>query len=156
MKQNVYDNNNFFNQYEELRKENKNKNANDLIEIPNFRKLVPDVKNKSILDLGCGYGENDKYYKEQGAKYVLGTDISSKMLEFAEKNNKIDGIEFKKIAMEDISLINQKFDIIISSLAFHYIKDFDKLIEDCYKLLNDNGYLVFSQEHPITTCIKYT
>lgn len=156
MKQNVYDNNNFFNQYEELRKENKNKNANDLIEIPNFRKLVPDVKNKSILDLGCGYGENDKYYKEQGAKYVLGTDISSKMLEFAEKNNKIDGIEFKKIAMEDISSINQKFDIIISSLAFHYIKDFDKLIEDCYKLLNDNGYLVFSQEHPITTCIKYT
>ena len=156
MKQNIYDNNNFFNQYEELRKENKNKNANDLIEIPNFRKLVPDVKNKSILDLGCGYGENDKYYKEQGAKYVLGTDISSKMLEFAEKNNKIDGIEFKKIAMEDISLINQKFDIIISSLAFHYIKDFNKLIEDCYKLLNDNGYLVFSQEHPITTCIKYT
>lgn len=156
MKQNIYDNNNFFNQYEELRKENKNKNANDLIEIPNFRKLVPDVKNKSILDLGCGYGENDKYYKEQGAKYVLGTDISSKMLEFAEKNNKIDGIEFKKIAMEDISSINQKFDIIISSLAFHYIKDFDKLIEDCYKLLNDNGYLVFSQEHPITTCIKYT
>ena len=156
MKQNVYDNNNFFNQYEELRKENKNKNANDLIEIPNFRKLVPDVKNKSILDLGCGYGENDKYYKEQGAKYVLGTDISSKMLEFAEKNNKIDGIEFKKIAMEDISSINQKFDIIISSLAFHYIKDFDKLIEDCFNLLNDNGYLVFSQEHPITTCIKYT
>lgn len=156
MKQNVYDNNNFFNQYEELREKNKNKNANDLIEIPNFRKLVPDVKNKSILDLGCGYGENDKYYKEQGAKYVLGTDISSKMLEFAEKNNKIDGIEFKKIAMEDISSINQKFDIIISSLAFHYIKDFDKLIEDCYKLLNDNGYLVFSQEHPITTCIKYT
>lgn len=156
MKQNIYDNNNFFNQYEELRKENKNKNANDLIEIPNFRKLVPDVKNKSILDLGCGYGENDKYYKEQGAKYVLGTDISSKMLELAEINNKKDGIEFKKIAMEDISSINQKFDIIISSLAFHYIKDFDKLIEDCYNLLNDNGYLVFSQEHPITTCIEYT
>lgn len=156
MKQNIYDNNNFFNQYEELRKENKNKNANDLIEIPNFRKLVPDVKNKSILDLGCGYGENDKYYKEQGAKYVLGTDISYKMLELAEINNKKDGVEFMKIAMEDISSINQKFDIIISSLAFHYIKDFDKLIEDCYNLLNDNGYLVFSQEHPITTCIKYT
>lgn len=156
MKQNIYDNNNFFNQYEELRKENKNKNANDLIEIPNFRKLVPDVKNKSILDLGCGYGENDKYYKEQGAKYVLGTDISYKMLELAEINNKKDGVEFMKIAMEDISSINQKFDIIISSLAFHYIKDFDKLIEDCYNLLNDNGYLVFSQEHPITTCIEYT
>lgn len=156
MKQNIYDDENFFNQYEELRNEQKNKNANDLIEIPNFRKLMPDVTNKSILDLGCGYGENDKFYKEQGAKYVLGTDISEKMIEKANEINKIDGIEYKVIAMEDISSIDKKFDIIISSLAFHYIKDFDKLINDCYKLLNNDGYLVFSQEHPFTTCIKFT
>ena len=156
MKQNIYDDEIFFNQYEELRNEQKDKNANDLIEIPNFRKLMPDVTNKSILDLGCGYGENDKFYKEQGAKYVLGTDISEKMIEKANEINKIDGIEYKVIAMEDISSIDKKFDIIISSLAFHYIKDFDKLINDCYKLLNNDGYLVFSQEHPFTTCIKFT
>ena len=39
MKQNIYDDESFFNQYEELRNEQKDKNANDLIEIPNFRKL---------------------------------------------------------------------------------------------------------------------
>lgn len=83
MKQNIYDNEKFFNQYEELRNEQKDKNANDLIEIPNFRKLMPNVANKSILDLGCGYGEDDKFYKEQGAKYVLGIDISEKMIEKA-------------------------------------------------------------------------
>ena len=156
MKQNIYDDENFFNQYEELRNGQKDKNANDLIEIPNFRKLMPDVINKSILDLGCGYGENDKYFKEQGAKDVLGTDISQKMIEKANENNKIEGIEYKVIAMEDISSIDRKFDIIISSLAFHYIKDFDKLVKDCYNLLNEDGYLVFSQEHPLITCIKYT
>ena len=156
MKQNIYDDENFFNQYEELRNEQKDKNANDLIEIPNFRKLMPDVTNKSILDLGCGYGENDKFYREQGAKYVLGTDISQKMIEVANKENRIDGTEYRVIAMEDISSIDKKFDIIISSLAFHYIKDFNKLINDCYNLLNDGGYIVFSQEHPITTCIKVT
>ena len=156
MKQNIYDDEKFFNQYEELRNEQKDKNANDLIEIPNFRKLMPDVTNKSILDLGCGYGENDKFYKNLGAKYVLGTDISEKMIERANEINKIDGIEYKVIAMEDIESIDKKFDVIISSLAFHYIKDFDKLINDCYKLLNNDGYLVFSQEHPFTTCIKFT
>ena len=155
MKQNIYDDENFFNQYEELRNEQKNKNANDLIEIPNFRKLMPDVTNKSILDLGCGYGENDKFYKEQGAKYVLGTDISEKMIEKANEINKIDGIEYKVIAMEDISSIDKKFDIIISSLAFHYIKDFDKLVKDCYNLLNKDGYLVFSQEHPFITWVFF-
>lgn len=156
MKQNIYDDNKFFEQYEELRDEQKDKNANDLIEIPNFRKLMPNVDGKCILDLGCGYGENDKFYKQIGAKYVLGTDISKKMIEKANENNKTDGVEFRVIAMEDISTINKKFDIIISSLAFHYIKDFDKLINDCYKLLNSDGYLVFSQEHPFTTCIKFT
>ena len=109
MKQNIYDDEKFFNQYEELRNEQKDKNANDLIEIPNFRKLMPDVTNKSILDLGCGYGENDKFFKEQGAKYVLGTDISEKMIEKANEINKIDGIEYKVIAMEDISSIDKKF-----------------------------------------------
>ena len=54
MKQNIYDDEKFFNQYEELRNEQKDKNANDLIEIPNFRRLMPEVTNKSILDLGCG------------------------------------------------------------------------------------------------------
>ena len=156
MKQNIYDDEKFFKQYEEMRNEEKNKNANDLIEIPNFRKLMPNVEGKSILDLGCGYGENDRFYKELGAKYVLGTDISERMIETANETNKIDGVEYKVIAMEDISTINQKFDIIISSLAFHYIKDFDKLINDCYNLLNPNGYIVFSQEHPFTTCIKFT
>lgn len=156
MKQNIYDDENFFNQYEELRNEQKDKNANDLIEIPNFRRLMPEVTNKSILDLGCGYGENDKFYKNLGAKYVLGTDISEKMIERANEINKIDGIEYKVIAMEDIESIDKKFDIIISSLAFHYIKDFDKLISNCFNLLNKDGYLVFSQEHPFTTCIKFT
>ena len=136
MKQNIYDDENFFNQYEELRNDQKDKNANDLIEIPNFRKIMPNVTNKSILDLGCGYGENDKFFRKQ--------------------NNKIDGVEYKVIPMEDIYSIDKKFDIIISSLAFHYIKDFDKLVKDCYNLLNKDGYLVFSQEHPFTTCIKYT
>ncbi|MBR3116412.1 MAG: class I SAM-dependent methyltransferase [Bacilli bacterium] len=156
MKQNIYDDVEFSSNYDNLREEQKGTNANDLIEIPNFRKLMPNVNNKSILDLGCGYGENDKYYKENGAKSVLGIDISHHMIDKANRDNKIDGVEYKVLPMEDISNIDGKFDIIISSLAFHYVENFGKLIKDISGLLNSNGYLVFSQEHPFTTCIKYT
>lgn len=156
MKQNIYDNSDFNSQYDSLRNQEKGKNANDLIEIPNFRRLVPNVSEKRILDLGCGYGENDRYYKEKGASYVLGIDISKHMIEIANKENKIDGIDFKIMPMEDISKIDSTFDIVISSLAFHYVEDYEKLIENISNLLNDGGYLVFSQEHPFTTCIKYT
>lgn len=151
MKQNIYDDKKFSDEYDKMRKEKKGYNANDLIEIPNFRKLLQDVKNKTILDLGCGYGENAKYYKEQGASYVLGIDISEHMIDIANKENKIDGIEYKVLPMEDINNLNKKFDIVISSLAFHYIQDYPKLIEDIYNLLNESGVLVFSQEHPMVT-----
>lgn len=156
MRQNIYDDEKFSKKYDELREGQKGLNANDLIEIPAFRRMMPDVKDKKILDLGCGYGESDKYYKELGAKNVLGLDISEHMIEIANKTNKTNGVEYEVMAMEDISQINDKFDIIMSSLAFHYLKDYTQLVKDIYNLLNDNGYLVFSQEHPFTTCTKYT
>ncbi len=156
MKQNIYDDKEFSKKYDELRIEKRGLNANDLIEIPAFRNIMPNVTGKKILDLGCGYGENDKYYKELGAKSILGLDISTHMIEIANKDNKLSDIDYKVMAMEDISQINDKFDIVISSLAFHYIKDYNKLLKDIYNLLNKDGYLIFSQEHPFTTCIKYT
>lgn len=151
MKQNIYDNKDFYHEYDKMRNEKKGYNANDLIEIPNFRKLVPDVKNKKILDLGCGYGENCKYYKEQGALQVLGLDISKHMIDMANKYNKLDDIEYKVMPMEEISKLKEEFDIVLSSLAFHYIKDYKKLIKDIYNILTQDGYLIFSQEHPLVT-----
>lgn len=156
MKQNIYDDKEFSKKYDELRIEKRGLNANDLIEIPAFRNIMPNVTGKKILDLGCGYGENDKYYKELGAKSILGLDISTHMIEIANKDNKLSDIDYKVMAIEDIYQINDKFDIVISSLAFHYIKDYNKLLKDIYNLLNKDGYLIFSQEHPFTTCIKYT
>ena len=153
MQQNIYDNETFVDEYDRMRNEEKGTNANDVIEIPIFRKMMPDVSGKRILDLGCGYGENDRYYREKGASYVLGTDISSHMIEIANRDNKIDGVEYEILAMEDIDRIDKKFDIVMSSLAFHYVEDFDGLIKNINRLLTENGVLLFSQEHPVTTCL---
>lgn len=155
MKQNVYDNKTFSVAYDKMRKDDKGRTANDLVEIPNFRKLIPNVKEKKILDLGCGYGENDKYCRDLGAKEILGIDISEHMIKIAEKNNTDENIKYKVMAMEDISKIKEKFDIVISSLAFHYVKDYEKLIKDIYNLLNDNGILIFSIDHPLRIASKF-
>lgn len=155
MKQNVYDNKTFSVAYDKMRKDDKGRNANDLVEIPNFRKLIPNVKEKKILDLGCGYGENDKYCRDLGAKEILGIDISEHMIKIAEKNNADENIKYKVMAMEDISKIKEKFDIVISSLAFHYVKDYEELIKDIYNLLNDNGILIFSIDHPLRIASKF-
>lgn len=149
--QNVYDNEKFFNDYQTMRAGGIN--ANELIEIPIMKTLLPDLNGKSILDVGCGAGGMSAYFAEHGAKTVLGIDISENMLAEAVKNNKHQNVSFQRLSMEDISKINQKFDIVFSSLAVHYVEDFDKLMKDVSNLLNPNGMLIFSQEHPIATAI---
>ncbi|MEE1012188.1 MAG: class I SAM-dependent methyltransferase [Acutalibacteraceae bacterium] len=147
--QNIFDNETFFNGYKALR--DSDCNANDLIEQPAMRKLLPDLNSKSVLDLGCGYGHNCIDFVSRGADRVVGIDISEKMLAVAKEESANDKIEYRNMSMTDISLLSETFDFIYSSLAFHYVKDFDAFAKDMYSILNSGGQLLFSQEHPIIT-----
>ena len=144
---NVYDKEVFFNEYQKMR--NDQINANNLIEIPIMKSFLPDLENKTILDLGCGSGDMDIYFVSKGAKRVVATDISVNMIENAKDINNHKNIEYLVLKMEDIDSLQEKFDIVYSSLAFHYIEDFDLLLKNIYNLLKPNGILVFSQESPI-------
>lgn len=114
-------------------------------------RILPEIKDKEFLDLGCGYGWHCKYFADKGASKVIGIDISTKMLELANLKNKASNISYSCIAMEDIDFKDESFDIIFSFLAIHYIKDFDFLVNKIYKLLKKGGNFIFSVEHPIFT-----
>lgn len=146
---NVYDESGFFEQYETMRSQEIN--ANNLIEIPIMKSILLDVKGKTILDLGCGSGDMDMFFVNNGAKKVVATDISQNMIDKAKQKYNTDKIDFTLLSMEQIGCLQEKFDIVYSSLAFHYVKDFNKLIGDIYSLLKPNGVLVFSQESPLST-----
>lgn len=149
-KQNIYDNNTFFEGYKKLR-ENK-ASANELFEIPALRSLLPNLEGRKVLDLGCGFGEHCVQYIQAGATKVVGIDISEKMLEVAKMENNDPRITYINTPMENISEIKETFDIVVSSLAIHYVEDFDTLVQDVYEMLNENGLFIFSQENPINTC----
>jgi len=149
-KQIIYDNEEFFEGYMKLRE--KEVNANNLFEIPVLFSMLPDLQGKRILDLGCGFGEQCLKYVKKGAARVVGIDISEKMLEVARKENADPKIEYIKMSMEELSRISEKFDVVISSLAFHYVEDFATVAAEVYRLLNEGGVFVFSQENPINTC----
>lgn len=148
--QNVYDNEIFFEGYRKIRQ--KESNANDLFEIPALLSLLPDLKGKRILDLGCGYGEHCKMFIARGADSVLGIDISQKMLEVANRENADSAIEYRRLPMEDLDEIDDHFDLVVSSLALHYVEDFEGVVKNVHRLLKNGGVFVFSQEHPLVTC----
>lgn len=147
--QNIFDNETFFEGYKALRENEIN--YNDLLEQPAMAKLLPDLRGKSVLDLGCGYGHNCIDFVNRGAERVVGIDISEKMLSVAKAESSHEKIEYRNMSMTDISQLNEKFDFIYSSLAFHYVEDFEAFAKDMYSVLNSGGQLLFSQEHPIIT-----
>lgn len=149
MKENKYDDTTFFDKYSKMNRSIYGLEGSG--EWSELEKLLPDFSGKSVLDLGCGYGWHCIYAAEQGAAYVLGTDISHKMLEVAKQKTTSPTVTYKCQAMEDLECDNASFDIVISSLAFHYIQDFSVIAEHVYQWLKPNGEFVFSVEHPVFT-----
>lgn len=116
-----------------------------------LKKLLPDFKGKRVLDIGCGFGWHCIYAAEQSASYVLGTDISDKMLAVAKEKTNSPNVDYREIAMEDMDFPPDTFDVIISSLAFHYTPDFQDVCRRVYQCLTVGGDFVFSVEHPVFT-----
>lgn len=116
-----------------------------------LEKLLPDFAGRDVLDLGCGYGWHCAYAAEHGAKSVLGVDISEKMLKTAREKHTAPVIEYRHAAMEDVDFADGAFDVILSSLAFHYVADFEAFARNIARWLRTGGDFVFSCEHPVFT-----
>lgn len=149
MKENKYNDETFFSKYAAMSRSKEGlKGAGEWSEL---QKILPDFPNKKVLDLGCGYGWHCKYAVENGANKVIGIDISDKMLEIAKEKNSDKKIDYRCEAMEDLNFPKETFDIILSSLAFHYIQDFESLVSNIAKWIRKGGEFVFSVEHPVFT-----
>ncbi|WP_322922663.1 class I SAM-dependent methyltransferase [Paenibacillus campi] len=146
MKQNLYDNPEFFAYYSRLRASKLT--YNDFVEQPAFRSLLPSLQGKRVLDLGCGSGQLATYMLEQGAAHVTGTDISASMLSLAPQHEQI---EYIQAPMEQLDFPGNHFDIIVSSLALHYVEQYEAMIRKIAHWLRAGGTFVFSTEHPLVT-----
>lgn len=149
MRENKYDDPDFFENYGQMPRSVGGLNAAGEWHV--LQKMLPDFKGKNVLDLGCGFGWHCIYAKEQGAEQVVGVDLSAKMLKVAAEKSKGLEIEYLQQAIEDVEFSNEQFDVVISSLAFHYVEDFQLILQKMNQFLKPGGRLIFSQEHPIFT-----
>lgn len=152
MKQNIYDNDVFFEQYQQIRA--RTYNYNTLLEQPNFLSLLPTLTNKVVVDIGCGTGDFAVYCVAQGAKYVTGIDISANMIAVAKKKHASAHVQFEQVAFEQLHMPPETVDVMTSSLAFHYMANFSSIIEKVSTALCEGGIVVFSTDHPIVTANK--
>ncbi len=151
MKQNKYDDPRFFANYSQMARSIGGLDAAG--EWPTFRTLLPKLREKNVLDLGCGFGWHCRYAREQQARSVVGVDLSEKMIARARESTNDSAIEYRQLAIEDIDFPAEEFDVVLSSLALHYIERFDIVCRKVHRCLVSEGIFVLSVEHPVFTAL---
>ena len=118
---------------------------NEYMEMPATLDLLGNVKGKKILDHGCGTGLYLKHLKKKGAK-IKGFDLTPEMVEIAKKEN--PNIDLKLGSAYKIPF-KEKFDIVVSSLVFPHLKNWDLALKEIKRVLKKKGTLIFSIANPV-------
>jgi len=145
--QNIYDDPEFFSGYSRLPRQTLG--LAGAPEWPAVLKMVPNLSGKRVLDLGCGFGWFARWAREHGAASVLGLDLSANMIARARADTDDPAIEYRTADLEEIELEEASFDFAFSSLAFHYVEDFARLVRRVHRALTAHAHFVFTIEHPI-------
>jgi len=147
MTQNIYDNDAFFAGYSRLGRSVEG--LDGAAEWPALRAMLPGLAGRRVLDVGCGFGWFCRWARAQGAAEVLGLDVSENMLARARQAGEDPAIRYARANLEEVALPEAAFDLAYSSLTFHYIVAFERLLRRIHAALVPGGRLVFSMEHPI-------
>ena len=122
------------------------------IEWPCIKELLPELKGKSVLDLGCGTGIFSFLFEPFGPEKIVGIDLSEEMLKIAEqkKKEKQSKVTFLSgDAKNAACYVKEPFDFIYSSTTTHYIDDLEMLFLNISKCLKPDGTCILSIIHPV-------
>lgn len=121
---------------------------NALYERPAILSLIGNPTGKNILDAGCGPGLVSSILADKGAT-VTAVDYSEEMVRLTKErtDGKVQVMEMNLNEPLD-NFEDEQFDIVLSSLTIHYLKDLRQFFSDCNRILKDDGFMVFSTHHP--------
>jgi SAM-dependent methyltransferase len=121
---------------------------NNLYERPYMISQFPSLKDKNILDLGCGSGFYTEYALQQGA-HVTAIDVSKVLVNKLSTRLKTPALRTicADIA-KPLSLDSDSFDYIICSLVLHYIKNWEPLLTELHRVMKVGGRIFISTHHP--------
>lgn len=118
--------------------------------------LFPELKGKSVFEMGCGSGHSLKWCAEHGAKELFGLDISEQQILTAKKLLNENGYSctFFHQSMEDNTNIPQNyFDVVYSIYAIGWTTDLEKTFKNAASYLKQGGIYIFSWDHPLLHCV---
>lgn len=116
---------------------------------PLMLEIVGSLKNKTIIELGCGNGYLAPKLLEQDPNQIIMMDISKYNLAHAAKKTSDARVNFlEQDATELWKVGSSSTDLVYSNMMLNEIEDIQATIEEAFRVLKDGGVFVFSVTHP--------
>jgi ubiquinone/menaquinone biosynthesis C-methylase UbiE len=126
---------------------------NNYLDIPAVLKLLGKVpRGQTVLDMGCGTGLFTRKLAARGVN-VIGLDYSTSMIAIASGR-----MPPGKLIVGDscrLPIGSEAFDIVVSNLLIHYLKDLRPVFGEVNRILGPKGQFIFTFHHPIAEVADY-
>lgn len=104
--------------------------------------LLPEVRGKTALDLGCGTGRYSSILCDRGTKHVAALDLSAEMLRRGTFGSRV------RASMTELPFRDGVFDVLVSGLAVGHVGDLNRWMRESARVMRQDGVLLFSDFHP--------
>ncbi len=121
-------------------------------ELPLFQHLGLNVKNKDVLEIGCGNGYGAFLLNQLGPKSYIGLDVMEEQIAIAR--TKYPQYQFRVQDAADLSqFADASKDVVVIFGVLHHIPEWRKVIDEIARVLRPNGSLFL--EEPRGVDIKF-
>jgi ubiquinone/menaquinone biosynthesis C-methylase UbiE len=97
----------------------------------------------NVLEVGCGAGMLAGYLSGKYGMKVTGTDVDPEQIELAKGYHKEDGrLNFFTADATDLPFKNSEFDLVLSFMVMHHIRNWKKAFEEINRVLRPGGIFI--------------
>jgi SAM-dependent methyltransferase len=118
--------------------------ARDLVNNPSFLALLPDVRGRDGLDIGCGEGYNTRLVADRGAR-MFAIDVAQGMVRAAVGTG---GARYARASGLALPFGDGRFDFAVAFMSLMDMPDRRRALAEAQRVIRPGGFFQLSILHP--------